>query len=304
MPSLNLKSAKNKLFTKYYGIGGLTIRVDSELPISDKTFQAKFKAFERPSAGHGVIRIRHRFGLPKIKDGCLGNLVYDKLPWVIYEQSDSWIYFNVLPDISFNAIVSIAIFNRDHTDGTIYHDSPDIFLSGNNASLTLMITDQILLARVLARRQGCIIHSCGAVLKGKGFLFSGHSGAGKSTLSAMLDRSGQVLCDDRIVVRKYAKQYKIFGTWSHGDFSVISPESARLEGIFFLRKSLRNKITRVTDAKLAAKLILAHVVEPVVCHEWWKDIFLFIETMSEKVPCYILEFDKSGKIMTHLKRMA
>ena len=51
-------------------------------------------------------------------------------------------------------------------------------------------SDQILIARLLADRQGCYLHSAGAILDGAGMLFVGHSDAGKSTITRLLMAAG------------------------------------------------------------------------------------------------------------------
>jgi len=82
------------------------------------------------------------------------------------------------------------------------------YQKGGLSSLTRFATDQILIARLLADRQGCYLHSAGAIINGAGMLFVGHSDAGKSTITRLLMDAGgagdiqvEILCDDRNIVR-------------------------------------------------------------------------------------------------------
>ena len=64
-------------------------------------------------------------------------------------------------------------------------------------------------------------------------LFVGHSEAGKSTIVKMLKGQAKILCDDRIIVRKWPEGFRIHGTWGHGEVPDVSPDSAPLERDLF-----------------------------------------------------------------------
>lgn len=67
------------MHTRYYQLAGITVQLDSELPIADSTFATKFKLFETDGPGCDIIRLVHRFGLPeKLQD--YGAEVYRKSP--------------------------------------------------------------------------------------------------------------------------------------------------------------------------------------------------------------------------------
>ena len=69
---------------RYYGVGGITIRVESDLPFSDTTFHEKIEQFRVDGPGSDLVSIHHRFGLPEGSND-LGTPVYSKPPWVIQE---------------------------------------------------------------------------------------------------------------------------------------------------------------------------------------------------------------------------
>jgi len=136
-------------------------------------------------------------------------------------------------------------------------------------SLSLFPTDQIWLGPLLADRDAVLLHSAAVILNGQGLLFVGPSDAGKSTIVTLLkdaaDRAkglsslrAEVLCDDSNTVRKWPRpvsatndgerggEWRVHGTWSHGDVADVSSASAPLRAILFLEQSPRNEIVRLT----------------------------------------------------------
>jgi len=288
-----------KKHRRYYKCGGITIQVDSDLPMTDATFHPKFKLFEVAGPGKDTISIQHHFGLPDLNGQNLGKEVYRKPPWAIYKKGDSWIYTGISPTRGDESIHRVAVFNNGHTRVRIYNDQTreDSFIKGDLHSLTLFPTDQILLARVLADREGCYLHSSGVILDGNGLLFVGHSDAGKSTISTMLQGKAEILCDDRMIVRKNENGFRIHGTWSHGDVPDVSPSSAPLKAILFLEQAPKNRIIPVDDRKEIIRKLLACLIKPFETKDWWDKTLRLVEKMSREVPCYVLKFDKSGEVV-------
>lgn len=288
---------------RYFKIADVTIQVESDLPITEATFHPKFKHFEIPGPGGDTISIRHHFSLPDLEYEALGKEIYRKPPWAIYKKGDSWIYLGILPTPQDKSPYRVAVFNSDHTRASIYNDKEEIFLKGNLESLTMFPSDQILLARILADRQGCYLHACGVNFQGKGLLFVGHSEAGKSTMATLLKGKAEILCDDRMIIRKSSERFKIFGTWSHGDIPDISANSVPLEAILFLEKSSKNCFIPINDKREIAKRLLSCLIRPFVTVDWWEKAISLIEETSAQVPCYVLEFDKSGRVVDVLKEL-
>ncbi len=313
---------------RFYHAGGLTIQLESDLPFNKNTFLPQFKLFETDAPGKNNILIKHCFSLPSCTSRDLGPIVYRKKPWIICRKDNTWNYINTfnsyfrnilagllnsfksklpsnryLPPGLLNRISQLSTFNIDHTKGIIYHKDSKSFLAGDLNSLTLFPTDQIVLARTLAEKHGCYIHASGVVLDGKGFLFVGHSEAGKSTIAEMLKDHAEILCDDRIIVRKKDSEFNIHGTWSHGDIPDISSGSAPLKAILFLKQSTGNQLISISSRAEAAKKILACLVRPLVTLDWWDKMLALIDDIADQVPSYTLEFDKSGKVVELLKKL-
>jgi len=288
---------------RYYRIADVTIQVDSDLPINDDTFHPKFKLFETDSPGEDNISIRHCFFMPDISEKDLGVEVYRKPPWAVYNKRNSWIYLGISSAESNNNLHKIAVFDKPHAKGILYGKSEEIFLKGNLHSLTMFPTDQILLARILADRKGCYLHSCGVNFNGKGLLFAGHSEAGKSTMANILKGRAEILCDDRIIVREQNNEFRIHGTWSHGDVADISAGSAPLYAILFLEKAKHNEIIQVKDKKQVIRYLIACLIKPLEDTDWWDKSLSVIERIADTTPCYRLLFDKSNEIVEHLRKL-
>ncbi|MCK4859276.1 MAG: hypothetical protein KAS87_01835, partial [Candidatus Omnitrophica bacterium] len=133
--------------------------------------------------------------------------------------------------------------------------------------------------------------------EGRGLLFIGHSDAGKSTMAEMLKGKAEILCDDRIIIRQPQTEFRIYGTWSHGDVPDISANSVPLKAIFFLNKSNENHLELLEDRREISKRLLACLIKPFVTAEWWKRMLSLVENISSQVPCYVLNFDKSGGVV-------
>jgi len=296
---------------RYYQIGGITIQVDSDVPITDATFNGTLNLFRVAGPGDDLVKLRHHFELPDLKGIILGKEVYRKAPWAIYRQGNAWVYLGIAAQPDDPSLHCIATFNHDHTKAHIYHDGDATWHKGDLHALTLFPTDQILVAHLLADRGGCYLHSAGAILDGAGMVFVGHSDAGKSTMTRLLMAAGpggtgrsplqvEILCDDRNIVRRRDDGWRVYGTSSHGDVPDVSPASAPLRAICFIEQANENTLTPLTDNREIRRRLLACVIKPFVTADWWHKTLDIIEQMVCEVPCYVIRFDKSGEIVKEL----
>ena len=286
---------------RYFQIAGITIQVESDLPIQENTFHPKFKFFEAKGPREDTVFIQHHFSLPDLEGQNLGYEVYRKSPWAIYRKNDSWVYCGISPIEKDKSLHRVAVFNEGHTRASIYNLDEEAYKKGNLHSLTMFPSDQILIARLLADREGLYLHSSGVNFNRKGLLFVGHSEAGKSTMATMLKGKAEILCDDRMIVRRHPEGFKIYGTWSHGDVPEVSGNSAPLTAILFLEKSQENMLIPIIDKKEISKRLLSCLIQPFVTADWWDKTLSLLEKISGRVPCYVLKFDKSGRAVELLK---
>ena len=310
---------------RYFEIAGITLQVDSDLPIDEGTFHPKFEAFRVDGPGPDTVTIRHHFSLPDLEGRDLGTELYRKPPWAIYRQNGSYIYLGISPQAGDSSLHRVAAFNKEHTKARVYNDREEIWRKGDLHSLTMFPSDQILIARLLADRQGCYMHSAGAILNGAGLLFVGHSEAGKSTITNILlaarARAGaessrgaipgasagpkvEILCDDRNIVRLRDDGWRVYGSWSHGEVPVVSAASAPLRAFLFLEKANENTLTRLADPREITRRLLACLIRPFVTADWWNKTLDLIERMAPEIPAYVMRFDKSGDIVRELAELA
>jgi MoaA/NifB/PqqE/SkfB family radical SAM enzyme len=228
---------------RYFQIAGITVRIESEVNFDEIKFKDEFAPFAVAGPGEDNVTLRHYFELPDLKDQDLGTELYRKAPWAISRaKNGTWFYRGISPAHTVGAGSSrpavegeetsplhrVAVFNPDHTHGTIYSPPRDLELVRKNGwhSLSLFPTDQIWLAPLLADRNAVLMHSAAAIVNGQGLVFVGHSSAGKSTTMEFLkaargrdtgrqvDRETgkqgngrelevEILCDDRNVLRKW-----------------------------------------------------------------------------------------------------
>lgn len=292
-----------KSHRRYFEVAGITIQFDSDLPIEEDTFSRKLKLFEKENPGDDIITLRHYFSIPHMESQDFGEEVLRGESMTVYRKDHSWIYTVSLAIDKGASFYQMTFFNDRHTRGMIFNRDQKAFERGNLQTLTLFSTDQILLSKVIADREGFSIHASGVIMDGKGFLFVGHSGAGKSTMVKLLGENAEILCDDRMIVRRWKEGFKIHGTWSHGEIRDVSPKNAPLKGIFFLEQSRDNIISPIENKGEITRKILACLIKPLMTGDWWEKTLLTTQKIIREVPCYTLRFDKSGKIVDRLKEM-
>lgn len=299
------ETQKNKIriemtHKRIYQIAGITILVCADFPITEDTFSPAINKFEVNQLGEDRISIRLVPSVPLLSDLKLGREIYRTPPWAIFRQKNSWIYIDINNDNVIENPKLVSIFNDDHSQATVYNNllATDV---EKFHSLTTFTTDQILLSRILADRQAFFIHSAGMIIDGQGFLFVGHSDTGKSTIMKLLRGQGEMLGDDRIIVRQWPEGFRIHGTWSHGELHDVSTTDAPLKGIFFLEQAKSNNLIPILDTQELLGLTLSHVIKALVTEDWWDKILDVINQMIKIIPAFRLEFDQSGKVIDVLK---
>lgn len=286
---------------RYFQIAGITIRMEADRPLNDGIFSKALRPFLVSGPGEDPVNIRHHFEIPPFDTAKLGQPVYKHIPWEIYENGNVWHYLGLPPDGDNSNPFQISVFNHEHSDADIFNSSADAFTEDGLHSLANFPSDQIWLARLLAHRNACYLHGAGIALRNQGLLFLGHSGAGKSTITTMLMDAGTVLCDDRVILRRWPDGFRVHGTWHHGDIPLVSPLGVPLKGIFLLEQADENRLLPVTGAAEKSGILASVVIRPVVSRQWWNLVLDLIDQAVGEVPLFRLRFDLSGGVKALLE---
>lgn len=287
-----------------FRIGGLTVLVDSDLPLGPATFSEKLERFAADATGPDVVRVWHHFEYPDVDRWNLGHQLASTAPWLIYRRDDAWIYIE--SPATGGRGERVLVFSPDYREVHIFNGGrlKDGLSRGGIASLTMMPTDQVWLVQLMPLFGGCFLHAAGTVLDGRGILFVGGARAGKSSLAEMLDPISTVLSDDRIIARHFPEGGRIYGTWSHGDYPAASPEDAPLATVVLLSSSERDSLEPVTDTTMVSHALLGALVRPFVTRDWLERTLVVLEELARDACAYKLEWAGSSQILSEIARLA
>ncbi len=193
-------------------------------PSRTSTFDEKFAQFRVDGPGADTISIRHHFGLPEIDarragEAGLPQAAVGHLPQGRLVGLPGHLARRGRPLPPPRGRLQRRPHPRPHLQRGI---TEEMWRQGGFDSLTLFPTDQILLARVLADRDACFLHSGGGRPGRRGAAVRGplrrrqvdDHGAAAAASSAS---DVEILCDDRNIVRRWPDGFRVHGTWSHGD---------------------------------------------------------------------------------------
>jgi len=282
-------------------IAGITFRIYTQHVFNANTFHSKLHPFIVSESGEDVIDLKYYFSLPAVTKHQSNSLVYYRPPWRIYCVDDVYIYEGLGGNVH-NSVYQVGKIYFEKKKIEIYFPDTNFIERGNLETITLIPTDQIILAPILAERQACLIHSAGLIFNGAGFLFVGHSEAGKSTMVKLLRDESEILCDDRIILRRWPDGIKIHGTWSHGEIPDVSPASAPLRALLFLEKAPHNALVPMTPGEVA-RALPQYVIKALAGRDWWLKTLDLVEHVAREVPAYRVQFDKSGAIKELLRQL-
>lgn len=168
----------------------------------------------------------------------------------------------------------------------------DCFVSGQPVFPLEYPIDELAMMHRLSLGEGVELHALGlADQDGAGYLFLGHSGAGKSTTARLWrnEPGVKLLSDDRIILRKKAGKYLMYGTPWHGDAGVSSQANAPLSAIFLLEQAPTNEILPLPGAQAAAELFARSFV-PHYLSDGIRFTLNFFDELTRSVPCSVFRF--------------
>ena len=238
--------------------------------------------------GKADISLRLRLGTP---DVAVGAMVFESPPiWTLYRENGKSV-IRLFPEMADLQRTLLLPHHLKHADLTFADDCIrfiDPFFGP---------TIELLLMHYLAQGRGVILHACAVVIEDRGILFLGESGAGKSTLARMWDQENSVdiLSDDRVIVRKQGREFRVYGTPWHGEAAFGSPREARLERIFFLRHGNENSVKDMKGLDPVSHLLTCSF-PPLWDSQAMEFVLEFFSQLAAQVPCQELNFrpDKSA----------
>jgi hypothetical protein len=274
-------------------IGGVRIAIESDGSLDDWDVEPAYRPFvcDRPAD----IYLRMLPGHPAIADS---PKVFDSSPvWTLHRQGDT-IAFKIFDHL--NDQKRILVLDSDIRTAELYFPNPGSDFINPFYGPTI----ELLLIQYLAQERGMIVHACGIDDGDQGLLFVGESGAGKSTLSNLWyqDGCGPVLSDDRIILRKKDGAYWLYGTPWHGEGRFVSPLSARLAHIFFLRHDQANAVQPLNRADTVVEFLKASF-PPFWDAQGVEFAMAFLSDLTEKVPCRALSFKPDNSVVDFIRNL-
>lgn len=300
---------------RFFRIAGITIQVESELPVAENTFDERFSSFRVEGPGDDTVTIRHHFEIPVLAGHDLGEELYRKSPWAIYRQHGphgSYIYLGIASQSDDPSVSRVATFTPDHCRGRIYTGDVgrERWRTGGLDSLTMFPSDAAFIARLLADRQGCYLDSAGAVINGNGVLFAGPSGSGKATVVNRLmdsfakgELQGEILSAESTIVRRQCENWQVYGTWNNGAGMPASSAGAPLAALCFVEHAGETAIKPFLDRGVITRRLLACLVRFYADTDWWAKTVDLIELMVQQLPCYLVSVNKSGELVPSLENL-
>jgi hypothetical protein len=145
--------------------------------------------------------------------------------------------------------------------------------------------EEFLFRHLLAHRQAVLLHACGVLWRGRGYLFVGSSGAGKSTTARLWRSAGAtVLNDDRTVLDVSAGPPRVHPTPWFGEHPEVGSQTAPLAAIYLLRQGPEPGHVPLPPARAAA-LLFAKSFPPLWDPDGIQAVLATLDAALARIPC-------------------
>lgn len=275
----SLAAAEVSHATRFLKIAGLVLAFDDPSgPEPDLWPYTNFETDpEKPDATFKIFR--------RLPPEFPGAELVQRSPdyWELHRWRERWLINTSLETDS--DFIRKAVISPDWTSGEIYVIPNPIgdWERGPACAFSYPL-DQLILSSLLARRGSLMLHACGVVDRGRGYVFMGRSGAGKSTTAALWHKAGAtVLSDDRVILSRQKDHWRIHGGPWFSRARLCAALSAPLAGIFTLAHGQTNRLELLKDAKAYLE-ILPHSVIPTWDQEARQAGFDAAATLAETAP--------------------
>lgn len=246
------------------------------------------------------IRLRvHHGHLPEIKGR--ENIFDSGSTWALYRSEGKY----VLQDDSMESDLlpeTIIILEPDLKSGNVYIRNNTLNRDFSTDLLGYPL-NQVLMIILLSLSKGVLLHACGIVDRGYGYLFLGNSTHGKSTIAKLWSENGAtILNDDRMIVKEKDGQFWMYGTPWHGDFKELSLKGLPIRKIFFLGRGEKNSAVPRKSVE-AVSMLLTRSFPPLWDQKGMDYTLGLLDRMASKLPCYELDFLPDKKIIDFVRKL-
>ena len=158
-----------------------------------------------------------------------------------------------------------------------------------------------LLALLLLRKGGFLLHAAGLVEKEKAHVFCGPTQSGKTTIATKLANGHTVLTDETLAVQPGESGYLAYSTPFPGDMNkVFVNRGAKMDSLFFIRKGeefSRRPILPVEVVQRAFPQLICLDRTP----EGTEAAFEALTAFSRRISCYDFAFRPTMELWSHVQ---
>jgi hypothetical protein len=269
-----------------FEIAGICVSVQTDIESIQQRIKMHYKAFLSDKSPDINIDVMYK---SRIERPAFETVRFKTQAWELgFENDIMFIYFNSATNPS---LVKFA--NKyNHI----------IFLTADiSGQMLLYLFPEILFSMFLPDYNALMVHACGILKDGKGYLFIAQSGGGKSTIAALaIDNRLEVLNDDRIILCIEGDSFKMYGNPWHGDIAQTSSKFSGIKEVFFLKKAATNRIAHCVKREAVLAFMRGCFYVPVT-NKIMKKRFDICGKFAEKLTCNYLYFKPDKSIWTFLE---
>jgi hypothetical protein len=157
----------------------------------------------------------------------------------------------------------VAVFGPDFRQGVLYVDLARRDLAVYPYPLGPPL-DRVLFVNIITQGLGVMMHACGVVHNGSGYIFAGPPEAGKTTIARLWSKfsDATVLGDECLILRKKDERFWVYGTPWVGEAGLCSPVGVPAEGMFFIRHDPVNVLTPLAPERAMERLLAQSLLTP------------------------------------------
>ena len=183
------------------------------------------------------------------------------------------------------------IFTDDYTKAVAFIDTAQLNYGDNLFPLRQPLLE-LWYSFLLMNNRGILVHGLG-VKTDKGVnIFIGKSGAGKSTLGGIFAKEGvgEILSDDRLIIRKKEDGFYVYGTPWHGEARFATASYGKLDKIYHLEQSAYCETVLAKPSLSASTLFSCCFIAGWPRDETLKFVLDYCSDIAEQVDLYTLKF--------------